>query len=60
MKKRRCDKCKLKSAGGTLPLPLTDDDERVVDVHAAEAVGGLADVGPGVLGLHLFNAQGVL
>lgn len=25
---------------------LTDDDERVVDVHAPKAVGGLADVGP--------------
>lgn len=53
------DECKLRRSSSS-PLVLTDDDERVVDVHAAEAVGGLADVGPGVLGLHLFNAQGVL
>lgn len=53
------DECKLRRNSSSLPV-LTDDDERVVDVHAAEAVGGLADVGPGVLGLHLFNAQGVL
>lgn len=38
----------------------TDDDERVVDVDAAEAVGGLADVRPRVLGLHLLDAQSVL
>lgn len=38
----------------------TYDDERVVDVDAAEAVGGLADVRAGVLRLHLLDAQAVL
>lgn len=40
--------------------PLTDDDERVVDVHAAEPVGSLTDVGPRVVRLHLFDTQSVL
>lgn len=38
----------------------TYDDERVVDVDAAEAVGGLADVRASVVRLHLFDAQAVL
>lgn len=38
----------------------TYNDERVVDVDAAEPVGGLADVRPGVLRLHFLDAQGVL
>lgn len=41
------------------PSP-TYNDERVVDVDAAEPVGGLANVRPGVLRLHFFDAQGVL
>ena len=36
---------------------LTDDDEGVVDVNAAKAVGGLADVGASVLRLHLLDLQ---
>ena len=36
---------------------LTDDDEGVVDIDAAEAIGGLADEGTCVFGLHLFDAQ---
>ena len=39
---------------------LTYNDEGVVDVHAAEPVGGLADVGPCVFRLHLFDPQTVL
>lgn len=40
--------------------PLTDDDERVVDVGAAEAVGGFADVRPRVFALHLLDFQPLL
>lgn len=38
----------------------TYDDECVVDVNAAEAVGGLADVGASVVRLHLLDTQAVL
>lgn len=37
--------------------PLTDDNEGVVDVDAAEAIGGFADVGPRVVRLHLLDLQ---
>lgn len=39
---------------------LTYNDESIVDVDAAEPVGGLTDVRPCVLSLHLFDAQSVL
>lgn len=38
----------------------TYNNERVVDVHAAKPVGGLANVCPRILRLHFFDAQGVL
>jgi len=57
----RCSPGKTRVELGRGPVPLlTDNDERVVDVHAAEPVGGLADVRPGVLRLDLFDAQAVL
>lgn len=40
--------------------PLTYNNERVVDVHAAKAVGSLTNISPCVLGLHLFDAQSML
>lgn len=39
---------------------LTDYNEGVVDIDAAEAIRGFADESPGVLSLHLFDAQSVL
>lgn len=45
---------------GSAPAPLTDDDEGVVHVGAAEAIGGFADVGPRVLALHLLDFQPLL
>lgn len=45
---------------GSAPAPLTNDDEGVVHVGAAEAVGGFADVGPRVLTLHLLDFQPLL
>lgn len=39
------------------PSALTDDNEGVVDVDAAEAVGGFADVGPRIVRLHLLDLQ---
>lgn len=46
------------NATHTTPSALTDDDEGVVDVNAAKAVGGFADVGPRVIRLHLLDLQG--
>lgn len=40
--------------------PLTYNDERVVNVHAAKPVSSLTDVSPRVLSLHLFDTQSVL
>lgn len=40
-----------------VPGALTRHDEGVVDAEAAEAVGGLAHVGPRVLPLHLLHPQ---
>lgn len=39
---------------------LTDDDEGVVNVDAAKAIGGFTNEGPSILCLHLFDAQGLL
>lgn len=39
------------------PSTLTDDNEGVVDVDAAEAIGGFADVGPRIVRLHLLDLQ---
>lgn len=41
-------------------FPLTYNDERVVDVHAAKPVSCLADVSPCVISLHFFDTQSVL
>lgn len=40
--------------------PLTNNDEGVVDVHAAKPVGSFTDVRPRIIGLHLFNTQSLL
>lgn len=45
---------------GFAPAPLTYDDEGVVDVGAAEAIGGFADVGPCIFALHLLDFQPLL
>lgn len=37
-------------------LSLTYNDECIVDVHAAEAVGSLTDVSSRIVSLHLFNS----
>lgn len=39
------------------PSALTNDNEGIVDVHAAKAIGGFADVGPRVIRLHLLDLQ---
>lgn len=39
---------------------LTDDDEGVVNVDTAKAIGGFTNEGPSILCLHLFDAQGLL
>lgn len=36
---------------------LTDDDEGVVNVDTSEAIGGFADVRPGILRLHLLDLE---
>ena len=48
---------KLSNLTHTSSSALTDDDEGIVDVDAAEAVGGFADVGPRVVRLHLLDLQ---
>lgn len=45
---------------GSPPALLTNDDEGVVHVGAAEAVGGFADVGPCIFALHLLDFQPLL
>lgn len=39
---------------------LTYDNKCVVDVHAAKPIGSFTDVSPCIIGLHLFNTQGLL
>lgn len=39
------------------PSTLTDDDEGVVDVNAAKAIGGFTDVDARVICLHLLDLQ---
>lgn len=36
---------------------LTNDNERIVDVHAPKAIGGFTDVRPCVICLHLLDLQ---
>lgn len=39
---------------------LTDDDEGVVNVDTAKAIGGFTNEGPSILCLHIFDSQSLL